>query len=95
MTLDAIEFIEQNKINPFFCTMQHGSFTRQFIRVVNHFEKYCEKLGVDFPTDPNGWPLNGQKNPYYCAMIEMFDHYVGQLISHLPKPMILDGRDIS
>ena len=35
---------------------------------------YCKKLGVDFPTDPNGWSLNGQKNPYYCAMVEMFDH---------------------
>jgi len=46
-------------------------------------EKYCEKLGVDFPTDPNGWTLEGQKNPYYCAMVEMLDAYVGKLLTYL------------
>ena len=86
MTLDAIEFIEQNKINPFF--LYYAAWlvhTPIHSRSKSLLEKYCEKLGVDFPTDPNGWSLNGQKNPYYCAMIEMFDHYVGQLISHLSQ----------
>ena len=86
MTLDAIEFIEQNKINPFFlyyaAWLVHPPI---HTRSKSLLEKYCKKLGVDFPTDPNGWSLNGQKNPYYCAMVEMFDHYVGQLISHLSQ----------
>ncbi len=47
--------------------------------------KYCKKLGVDFPEDPSSWTLEGQKNPYYCAMVEMFDHYVGQLIQYLEE----------
>ncbi len=46
-------------------------------------EKYCDKLGIDFPSDPEGWPLDGQRNPYYCAMVEMVDHYVGMLVGYL------------
>ncbi|MEO0416674.1 MAG: sulfatase-like hydrolase/transferase, partial [Verrucomicrobiota bacterium] len=46
-------------------------------------EKYCAKLGVDYTTDPGGWALEGQKNPYYCAMVETLDHYVGQLVDYL------------
>ena len=46
-------------------------------------EKYCQKLGVPFPTNPDGWPLDGQRNPYYCAMVEMVDYYVGQLVTYL------------
>ena len=48
-------------------------------------KKYCEKLGVDFPEEPSSWTLAGQKNPYYCAMVEMFDHYVGQLLQYLEE----------
>ena len=48
-------------------------------------EKYCKKLGVDMPTDPNGWPTQGQSNPYYCAMVEMLDHYIGMLVRYLEK----------
>jgi arylsulfatase A-like enzyme len=84
MTLDAIEFIEQNKISPFF--LYYAAWlvhTPIHTRSKSLLEKYCKKLGVDFPSAPNGWSLDGQQNPYYCAMVEMFDHYVGQLISHL------------
>lgn len=38
---------------------------------------------MDYPTDPTKWELEGQRNPYYCAMVEMLDHYVGNVISHL------------
>ena len=86
MTLDAIDFIEQNKRDPFFLyyaawlvhTPIHSR--SQFL-----LEKYCRKLGVEFPTDPKGWQLAGQKNPFYCAMVEMFDHYIGQIITHLAQ----------
>jgi len=27
--------------------------------------------------------LEGQRNPYYCAMVEMLDYYVGQVIDYL------------
>ncbi|MEK9773654.1 MAG: sulfatase [Opitutae bacterium] len=83
-TLDAIEFMEQSKAQPFF--LYYAAWlvhTPIHSRSKELLEKYCKKLGVDFPTDPKGWPLEGQKNPYYCAMVEMFDHYVGNLIKYL------------
>lgn len=84
MTLDAIDFMQKSKANPFF--LYYAAWlvhTPIHSRSKDLLEKYCKKLGVDFPSDPNGWKLKGQKNPYYCAMVEMFDHYVGQIISYL------------
>jgi arylsulfatase A-like enzyme len=83
-TLDAIEFMEQSKTQPFF--LYYAAWlvhTPIHSRSKELLEKYCKKLGVNFPTDPKGWPLEGQKNPYYCAMVEMFDHYVGNLVNYL------------
>lgn len=46
-------------------------------------EKYCKKMNVPYPTDPEKWMVEGQKNPYYAAMVEMMDYYIGQIINHL------------
>ena len=83
-TLDALDFMEANKNKPFF--LYYASWlvhTPIHSRSKALLEKYCKKLGVDYPSDPNGWSLKGQRNPYYCAMVEMLDHYVGQIISYL------------
>jgi hypothetical protein len=48
-----------------------------------NLEKYCEKLGVDFPTDPKKWDLEGQRNPFYCSMVEELDYHVGRLFDYL------------
>ena len=83
-TLDAIEFMEKSKSKPFF--LYYAAWlvhTPIHSRSKGLLEKYCKKLGVAFPSDPKGWPLEGQKNPYYCAMVEMFDHYVGNLVKYL------------
>jgi hypothetical protein len=37
------------------------------------------------PPIPIGWPTEGQTNPYYCAMVEMLDHYIGMLVKYLEK----------
>ena len=85
-TLDAVEFLQDSKDKPFFlyyaAWLVHSPIHSRSRELL---EKYCRKLGVDFPTDPEGWSLEGQKNPYYCAMVEMFDHYVGQLVSYLEQ----------
>jgi arylsulfatase A-like enzyme len=84
VTTAALEFMETNKAKPFF--LYYATWlvhTPIQSRSKALLEKYCEKLGVDFPTNPDGWPLEGQKNPYYCAMVEALDHYVGQLIEFL------------
>ncbi|MDO6736312.1 sulfatase [Wenyingzhuangia sp. 2_MG-2023] len=81
---DALTFIKENKQDPFFLY-----FATFLVHAPIHtrskalLEKYCKKLGVAFPTDPNHWDLEGQNNPYYCAMVEMMDYYVGQIFNYL------------
>ena len=85
-TLDAIEFMEQSKAEPFF--LYYAAWlvhTPIHSRSKELLEKYCKKLGVDMPADPNGWPTEEQTNPYYCAMVEMLDHYIGMLVKYLEK----------
>ena len=49
-------------------------------------EKYVRKLGVELPKDPKQfWQGKGQTNPFYCAMVEMLDYYVGQLVQYLEQ----------
>jgi uncharacterized sulfatase len=84
VTTAALEFMETNKAKPFF--LYYATWlvhTPIYSRSKVLLEKYCKKLGVDFPTDPGEWTLEGQKNPYYCAMVETLDHYVGQLVEFL------------
>ena len=85
-TVDAIRFMQENKANPFF--LYYAAWlvhTPIHTRSKDLLEKYCKKLDVPYPIEPEGWTLTGQKNPYYCAMVEMFDHYVGQIISYLEE----------
>jgi arylsulfatase A-like enzyme len=85
-TVDAIQFMQESKAKPFF--LYYAAWlvhTPIHSRSKELLEKYCKKLDVPCPTDPKGWPLQGQKNPYYCAMVEMFDHYVGQIIQYLEQ----------
>jgi arylsulfatase A-like enzyme len=86
VTTAALEFMETHKSKPFF--LYYATWlvhTPIQSRSKELLEKYCKKLGVNFPTDPDGWPLEGQNNPYYCAMVEMLDHYIGQLVEFLEK----------
>ncbi|CAH8283018.1 arylsulfatase A-like enzyme [Mariniflexile fucanivorans] len=81
---DALKFLKENKQDPFF--LYYATFLVHapiHTRSKALLEKYCKKLGVAFPTDPNHWDLEGQNNPYYCAMVEMMDYYVGQVFNYL------------
>jgi arylsulfatase A-like enzyme len=85
-TWDAIDFVQENKAKPFF--LYYAAWlvhTPIHSRSKALLEKYCERLGVPFPSEPEGWTEKGQKNPYYFAMIESLDHYVGQLITYLDE----------
>ena len=85
VTVNAINFMEASKAEPFF--LYYATWLVHYpiqSRSKPLLEKYCKKLGMPFPTDPGYLPADGgQKNPYYCAMVEMLDAYVGQLISYL------------
>jgi arylsulfatase A-like enzyme len=83
VTVDALKFMETNKAKPFFLY-----YSTWLVHAPIHsrskplLDKYCKKLGVD-PANPKEWSTEGQKNPYYCAMVETLDHYVGQLVKFL------------
>ena len=84
VTTGALDFMAENKTKPFF--LYYATWlvhTPIQSRSKALLEKYCAKLGVDYPTDPTRWDIEGQKNPYYCAMVETLDHYVGKLVQFL------------
>ena len=80
---DALQFIRENKDNPFFlyyCTwLVHAPMVTRNEALLN---KYVEKLGVD-PRHTNKKDVPGQLNPFYCAMVESLDYYVGQVFQYL------------
>jgi arylsulfatase A-like enzyme len=80
---DALTFIRENQDKPFFlyyCTwLVHSPMITRNEALLN---KYVEKLGVD-PKHPNKKDVPGQLNPYYCAMVESLDYYVGQVFQYL------------
>jgi len=81
---NALTFLKENKQDPFF--LYYATFLVHapiHTRSKALLEKYCKKLGVEFPTDPHGWDVKGQNNPYYCAMVEMLDYYVGKVFNYL------------
>ena len=84
VTVDALKFMETNKAKPFFLY-----YSTWLVHAPIHsrskalLDKYAQKLGVD-PANPKEWSTeDGQKNPFYCAMVETLDHYVGQLVTFL------------
>ena len=81
---DALKFLKENKQDPFF--LYYATFLVHapiHTRSKALLEKYCKKMGVPYPTDPNHWDVKGQNNPYYAAMVEMLDYYVGQVFTYL------------
>jgi arylsulfatase A-like enzyme len=87
VTAQAINFMDASKAEPFF--LYYATWLVHYpiqSRSKALLEKYCEKMGMELPTDPGFLPRNGQqKNPYYGAMVEMLDAYIGQLIDYLER----------
>lgn len=84
----ALGFIRKHKDQPFFlnfCTLfVHGPIgTRDRDRL----EKYCKKMGYDFPTDPGAINAGktGQTNPYYASMVDSLDWIVGEVVDLLER----------
>ncbi len=84
VTGEALKFLEDNQASPFFLYyaswLVHSPLQSRSRAIL---EKYCKKLGIEFPKDPVGWTLEGQRNPYYCAMVETLDYYIGRILSFL------------
>jgi len=81
----ALEFIQNNKEQPFFLYyatwLVHAPIV---MRSEALLRKYEAKLGVTLtPEHATTWKTPGQTNPFYCAMVEQLDYYVGQVIHSL------------
>lgn len=83
--VDALDFIKNTTDKPFF--LYYATWlvhTPIHTRSEELLKKYTTKLGAD-PTNlpPKNQP--GQHNPFYCAMVEELDYYVGRVFDHLEK----------
>jgi arylsulfatase A-like enzyme len=83
---DAMEFIAEHADQPFF--LYYATWlvhTPIHTRSEALLQKYVKKLGVELPENPNEWKGEGQTNPFYCAMVEELDYYVGRLLKFLDE----------
>ncbi|MGJ8653101.1 MAG: sulfatase [Opitutaceae bacterium] len=80
---DALTFIRENKEEPFFlyyCTwLVHSPIVTRNEALL---KKYAQRMGVE-PALENDKSMQGQKNPFYGAMVESLDYYVGQIFNYL------------
>jgi len=81
---DALTFLRENYQKPFF--LYYATWlvhTPIHTRSEQLLEKYCKKLGVERPNDQEGWTMKGQTNPFYCAMVDELDYYMGKVFEYL------------
>ena len=83
---DALTFVREHKGKPFF--LYYATWlvhTPIHTRSEQLLGKYCKKLGIERPKNNEGWKGKGQTNPFYCAMVEELDYYVGKLFKYLEQ----------
>jgi arylsulfatase A-like enzyme len=84
---DALFFLRENKDKAFF--LYYATWlvhTPIHTRSEQLLTKYCERLGVRPDRDiPGEWTEEGQRNPFYCAMVEQLDYYIGQVFDYLEQ----------
>ncbi len=81
---DALTFVREYKDKPFF--LYYATWlvhTPVHTRSKALLDKYCKKLRVALPANPEHWAGKGQTNPFYCAMVEALDYQVGRLFEYL------------
>lgn len=84
VTEDALAFMEENKSEPFFLYMAtwlvHTPIQTRDLALLTH---YCEKLGIDVPTEDTDITTGGHTNPYYGAMVGTLDWSLGKVVDYL------------
>ena len=82
---DAMTFVRENKEQPFFLYFASWLVhTPIMMHSEQLLRKYERKLGVTITAaHQKGWTKAGQTNPFYCAMVEQLDYYVGRLFDYL------------
>ena len=82
---EALKFLNANKDRPFFLYyatwLVHAPISMKSEQLL---QKYVKKLGVELkPEHRDNWPMEGQTNPFYCAMVEQLDYFMGQIFTYL------------
>lgn len=82
---DAMTFLKENHDEPFFLYyatwLVHAPLV---MRSEALLRKYEAKLGVTLTEEhAETWKQDGQTNPFYCAMVEQLDYYLGGLFDYL------------
>lgn len=86
VTEKALEFLDQNKKEPFFLYLAHW-LVHAPIHTKNKelLQYYSDKLGVDFPTEDIPVTTPGQTNPFYGSMVTTLDWSLGRVVDYLKK----------
>lgn len=86
VTQSAIDFIDDNKQNPFFLNLCHWMVHWPVLtRNGELLEHYCDKFGQPFPPEPGDMTREGQQNPYFAAMTTSVDWSLGRLVAFLQR----------
>jgi len=84
LTEASIQFIDDNKDQPFFLNMCHWMVHWPVLtRNGDLLEYYCDKMGQSFPPASGDMTLPGQQNPYFAAMVSTVDWSLGRVIAYL------------
>ncbi len=85
-TQNALDFLARAAATnqPFFCYfatyLVHAPWHQRTERLL---KKYAERMGYTYPLTGGEVFAEGQKNPYYAAMVETFDYNLHQLLTYL------------
>ncbi len=84
LTESALQFMAENKSEPFFLNMWHWMVHWPVItRNGELLEYYCDKMGQPFPPKDGDMTLPGQQNPYFAAMVTTVDWSLGRVMDYL------------
>ena len=82
----ALDFMADNKEEPFFLYMAHWLVHSPIqTRDLALLQYYCDKLGIPLPTTDANITTPGQTNPYYGAMIASLDWSLGRVVDYLKE----------
>ncbi|MEC5128763.1 sulfatase-like hydrolase/transferase [Verrucomicrobiales bacterium BCK34] len=80
---DALTFLKENKEKPFFLYyatwLVHSPI---HTRSEERLRKYTERMGID-PAHTPKVEVPGQQNPFFAAMVEELDYYLGAVFDYL------------
>mgnify|MGYP006075845167 CR=1 FL=1 len=86
VTESALKFMGENKGEPFYLNLWHWMVHWPVLtRNGELLEYYCDKMNFPFPPKPGDMTRQGQRNPYFGAMVTTVDWSLGRVVDFLEK----------